>query len=249
MDHATGTVSIRKMDTKSIAECYGVAKGSVGRWASEDKWMKYGTNRRQLWDFNEAAQSYKRRHPREYVEPEDTITARVVQLEAVVNRLGDNGILRCTAQFKSGKFCDRGSVRDAPFPICVKHAAEIYGFIRDQTQAEDSVMDAMANVLQHRDCLSPASREPSGREVVYYLQVGEMIKIGTTKNLGHRLQSYPPNRRLLATEPGSYELEQRRIKEFSMYSISGEWFHLNDAMIRHAAKLRRQAASARRRST
>jgi hypothetical protein len=50
-------------DVEAIALHYGVAKGSVGRWASEDKWTKYGHRRRRLWDLREVQVSYERRHP------------------------------------------------------------------------------------------------------------------------------------------------------------------------------------------
>lgn len=51
------------LDTQAIAVHYRVARGTVGRWASEDRWVKYGTRRRRLFDLREAQASYDRRHP------------------------------------------------------------------------------------------------------------------------------------------------------------------------------------------
>jgi hypothetical protein len=54
---------LRLLDTEAIALHYKVARGSVSRWASEDRWHPYGTRRRRLWDLAEAQASYEKRHP------------------------------------------------------------------------------------------------------------------------------------------------------------------------------------------
>lgn len=55
----------RPVDTAAIAVHYGVAVGTVRRWASEDEWLPMGTRRHRLWDLNQAQDSYDKRHPRE----------------------------------------------------------------------------------------------------------------------------------------------------------------------------------------
>ncbi|NUT53695.1 MAG: hypothetical protein HOV94_41360 [Saccharothrix sp.] len=54
---------VRLLDTEAIALHYGVAPGTVRRWASQDRWHPYGTRRTRRWDLNQAQQSYDRRHP------------------------------------------------------------------------------------------------------------------------------------------------------------------------------------------
>jgi hypothetical protein len=59
----TQHVELQLCDIEAIALHYGVAYGSIGRWASEDQWTKYGHRRRRLWDMREVQISYERRHP------------------------------------------------------------------------------------------------------------------------------------------------------------------------------------------
>jgi uncharacterized protein YjcR len=51
------------VDARVVAVHYGVAAGTVRRWASEDHWTPYGDRRHRLWDLREAQASYERRHP------------------------------------------------------------------------------------------------------------------------------------------------------------------------------------------
>lgn len=52
--------------------------------------------------------------------------------------------------------------------------------------------------------------------VVYYIDFGKRVKIGTTTNLKRRLASFSqPAEALLAVEPGSYEREAQRHAEFA----------------------------------
>lgn len=61
--------------------------------------------------------------------------------------------------------------------------------------------------------------------LVYYLQVGERIKIGFSANLRRRLRAYPPESKLLAVEPGSPDLEVQRHRQFVGSLTHGrEWF-------------------------
>ena len=49
--------------TKDLATLLHVSVGTVRRWASEDRWVAYGTRRHRLWDYNEAQESADRRAP------------------------------------------------------------------------------------------------------------------------------------------------------------------------------------------
>ncbi len=60
---------------------------------------------------------------------------------------------------------------------------------------------------------------------VYYLLIGDLIKIGFASNVRKRLRSYPPNAELLAVEPGDRALEKRRHQQFDEHLQRGrEWF-------------------------
>lgn len=82
--------------------------------------------------------------------------------------------------------------------------------------------------------------------IVYYLRVGDLIKIGQTSDLPSRLASYPPNAALLATEPGERDiLEAERHAQFaSTRAHRREWFHPSAALIEHINNLRDQPLTA-----
>lgn len=69
---------------------------------------------------------------------------------------------------------------------------------------------------------------------VYYLLVGEQVKIGFTGDIRQRLRSYPPASELLAVEPGSRELEAQRHGEFRQHLAAGrEWFRPHPELVQH----------------
>lgn len=147
---------------------------------------------------------------------------------------------RCTAQKESGRFCDDPTIPDAPFPICFRHAAQLYRFLRGRITEDtdkDTALERVATLLE------PRGRATTTVEhvVVYYLQVGDLIKIGATTRLADRLQDYPPNRRLLVTEAGDWELETRRRGQFrALLAVGREWFRPGPTLVAHINELRRQ---------
>jgi len=77
-----------------------------------------------------------------------------------------------------------------------------------------------------------------GRQpVVYYLRFADRIKIGTTICLPSRLADVPHDE-VLATEPGGAELEEERKMQFAEHRVTGEWFRMAPALMRHIEKLR-----------
>lgn len=81
----------------------------------------------------------------------------------------------------------------------------------------------------------PTADYPRG-EVVYYIRFSDRVKIGTTRNLKSRLQSLPHDE-VLATEPGSFDVEAARHLEFAHLRIHGEWFRLEGGLAEHIASL------------
>jgi hypothetical protein len=60
---------------------------------------------------------------------------------------------------------------------------------------------------------------------VYYLMVGERLKIGYSVDVKQRMRAYPPGSELLAVEPGDRELETQRHRQFAGSRTDGrEWF-------------------------
>ena len=152
----------------------------------------------------------------------------------------------CTAQRRDGSFCDRPTLPDAPFPICLKHASEVYGFLRGRMGEVVDNREAMlerASSLLERIAESRAEREefkPDRVGRVYYVQVGPLIKIGFTERLAARIASYPPNSRLLASETGDYNLEYRRHEQFRhLLAERNEWFRPAPDLLDHINAIRR----------
>lgn len=150
----------------------------------------------------------------------------------------------CTAQRENGSFCDEPTIPDAPFPICFRHGAQLYAFLRGraETADRDTYLDALVDFSDRRfrHVAVRPDGETSGTGRVYYVQVGEHIKIGCTVNLSGRLRDYPPNRRLLATEPGYEVLEGQRHEQFAEHRVMGrEWYTPSVPLIAHINELRR----------
>lgn len=74
-------------------------------------------------------------------------------------------------------------------------------------------------------------------EVVYYMRVGNRVKIGTSANLDLRLKTINPEE-LMATEPGGTGHERHRHAQFQALRTHGEWFRLEGALAEHIEKLR-----------
>jgi T5orf172 domain-containing protein len=142
----------------------------------------------------------------------------------------------CAFTKPSGKDCDGPVPADAPVAACLKHLTTAYLYVRDLIAERDG------EIVQYGDTrfdLDPRKR-PDTR-VVYYLRFGDRIKIGTTKDVWERIGSIPHDR-LLATEPGSYDLEDERHAQFKAFrlDVNREWFRDCPEIRHHVNELRRQ---------
>lgn len=90
--------------------------------------------------------------------------------------------------------------------------------------------------------VAAASGEPVPAEsVVYYMRVGNRVKIGYSTNLKQRLTAVVPEE-VMATEPGGRLLEQVRHRQFAELWVAREWFRLEEPLIGHIARLAKAAA-------
>lgn len=100
------------------------------------------------------------------------------------------------------------------------------------------VFDDAPFACQNDDCGKDAARERTDaptreqfmREhaIVYYLALGNRVKIGTTTDLPGRMRAVP-HEELVAFEFGSYALERQRHQQFAHARVVGEWFLREDA--------------------
>ena len=156
---------------------------------------------------------------------------------------------RCTVERRNSRFCNQPSIEDAPFPICGRHARELYMHVRDTIGDVLSDPIRRAGIVDevrlatYDDVMGPHLQWVRDRDPkVYYLRLNDLIKIGTTGNLKSRLSSYPPGCVLLATEPGSTETEAQRHAQFARYRVRGEWFRPGESLLAHIATLVAAAA-------
>jgi len=68
--------------------------------------------------------------------------------------------------------------------------------------------------------------------VVYYVQFGERVKIGTTANFPSRMRDVPHDA-VLALEPGNHALEHLRHLEYAELRVNGEWFTMGERLLAH----------------
>lgn len=153
---------------------------------------------------------------------------------------------RCTALTSQGRFCDDEPLPDAPFPICIKHAAQVLRYLNSCAPGatEDRIIVA-ARAYDHdqQQLAERRHHKPEPIGTVYYLQVGRLVKIGYTESLTKRLAGYPPDARLLATEPGTSSTEARRHHQFAdALRHRKEWFAPTPALLAHIKGLARVAS-------
>lgn len=102
----------------------------------------------------------------------------------------------------------------------------------------------LANPRQVREPREYTPRPATGRftgvsfvgSVVYYMRIGDRVKIGTSTNLRKRLSAINPEE-LLGYEEGGLGLERHRHKQFADLRTHGEWFKLEGALVEHLAAL------------
>lgn len=156
--------------------------------------------------------------------PASSATTKAAEVEAQVHT--------CSIQLEDGEPCGKAVFPAAPVPVCGDHAESIYRFVR-------SLLGVAASE-------SPGPRKPhrllapifNDQEVVYYMLVGDRIKIGWSSNFNDRRRDYPPGSRLLALEPGNRALETRRHKQFKIYRANlVEWFWPGPLLMEHIEEL------------
>ena len=73
---------------------------------------------------------------------------------------------------------------------------------------------------------------------VYYIRMGDTIKIGYATDVAKRMRAYPPNAELLAAHPGTELLERQIHKQFGEHLARGrEWFKPADELLAHIASV------------
>lgn len=125
---------------------------------------------------------------------------------------------KCSVRaWHDGSRCDNPSTTGTPWQVCWQHLQEIRAYVQERDHQRAATLGAA------REAEWAAQRERKRRlrndnqAVVYYLQMpGDLIKIGTTRNLRQRLNSLTVrDHDVLAVEPGGPEVESERHRQFA----------------------------------
>jgi hypothetical protein len=145
---------------------------------------------------------------------------------------------RCTIEIYSGEFCDGSRAPDMPFPICADHAIRLYRRMREMI--EEAHSQGLMQPLVLDQILTEMRAETNNAQCrVYYIQVGDLIKIGyTARSVKDRLRAYPPGSELLAVERGGTTVEAQRHHQFRhLLAERKEWFRPGADLLDHIATL------------
>lgn len=137
--------------------------------------------------------------------------------------------------------CDgvRNEASNSP-PLCTGHIMDVtaFGARRVREIYDQDIFHVSAPLIEP---LAPGV----SRAVVYYVQINQHIKIGTSINVMRRLASfYLDEEALLATEPGGADIESQRHREFAKERVyaNRELFRPSDRLLAHIEQLKTTAA-------
>jgi hypothetical protein len=127
--------------------------------------------------------------------------------------------------------------------------AETLGFdMADPAIADTVIRGARRNHADRvRDEYIRGERNEARRQreqhppVVYYMRVGNRVKIGFSTNLTSRISDVMPEE-VLATEPGGPDVERARHRQFADLRVAREWFRYEGPLVEHVARLAERAA-------
>jgi hypothetical protein len=120
---------------------------------------------------------------------------------------------------KDGSFCDGKSMALAPFPICFDHSMQVFKTFENAATMARALKRAEPSKNPEFDARMERRKEAFAEQLqVYYVRIGDYIKIGYTQNVRSRLHGLrvEPSA-LLATEPGGRPMEARRHREFAQW--------------------------------
>lgn len=146
--------------------------------------------------------------------------------------------------FLDSPFCDGCIWRlwahlDATFPEHQKQMARdgrIDAIHRQEAQDEARERDLLESVnrTERRTFMTMPG-------TIYYLRVGDLVKIGYSIDFEQRLRQYPPNATVLATHPGTRETERQMHHKFLHRVSKGrEWFTPCPEIDQHIEAVRSQ---------
>lgn len=157
---------------------------------------------------------------------------------------------RCVAIRSNGHQCGREARIHRPVELCLRHIEKLVetgdhafslalrnvatGMDVEQRQERER-QDARQRANGERMERQEAARQDAmaAQSVVYYVRIGEYIKIGTTRVMKQRFANLDVDE-VLATEPGGRQQESIRHRQFAdLKAKRREYFRPDDRLLRH----------------
>lgn len=128
--------------------------------------------------------------------------------------------------------CEKPQEPGISVNLCGMHARLVYRILD-----EDRRVLGVATPEDFTEPIEQFAAEALDLGWIYYLAVGDRIKVGYTKDLKKRLNHYPPDSELLAMKPGTKKQERTEHSLLTAHRVAGrEWY------TRHLEVLERAAA-------
>lgn len=172
----------------------------------------------------------------------------------VVAKRVNNG---CVALRRGGFACFEKPVVVKPVGLCLKHLTMLV--TNERPEFQRAVQNAAVMLSARHDqamqeaqqALEKTARERERRErvnriaaeirsLVYYIRIGEYIKIGTSIRPKARIASYGVGE-LLAVEPGDRKIEEERLRQFAhLRAARREYFKPAEELMKHIKAVREE---------
>lgn len=133
-------------------------------------------------------------------------------------------------------------------PLCREHAALVWHIFETREPAlhHEQAREQFKAVQVERkqvEAKAAETRRLTAQRAgyVYYVEVGDRIKIGFTENVANRMRAYPPTSTLLAAHPGTPAMEKEMHSKFRVHLAEGrEWFKHSPELTAHIEAVAKQ---------
>lgn len=153
----------------------------------------------------------------------------------------------CIAEDRHGNPCEKNSHENSSTFLCFDHAFEVYLEVHREIGLNIRTLFQMMDKQAKKEAAGATAFEKelalayAAQSVVYYVRIGDYIKIGYTENLTERLKALRVDKAdVMATEPGGREKEKERHQQFAHIRRGRrENFEKTPELLTHIAKVRR----------
>lgn len=113
--------------------------------------------------------------------------------------------------------------------MCQEHALQVWATVQemiDPATLRDIAYDRVAPDEEKNPELYEPIPISESAGVVYFIRVGDLIKVGFSSDLSRRMKAYPPDAEVLAYYSGSFAEEQQTHQLLSAHRAKRrEWYH------------------------